>query len=232
MRHNRFDRVRGPAWAHATLPSGGPSSRGERPRPACSGTHSCGVVLPSRIGASPNLYPPRVYVHQRPRQWRDGAAPHVKSSEWAKRFACREQDQRWDHRSSSHSLRRSGLTKGAIGMTGEKGLVVVTGASGGIGYEPARLFARDGWPLLLAARSGDKLTAFARELSDAHHVPVADARWTWRRRTPPTGCSRRRSGRAGRRAPSSTTPASAATAGSPRPTRPACCRWCRSTSSP
>ena len=44
---------------------------------------------------------------------------------------------------------------------------------GGIGYELARLFARDGWPLLLAARSGDKLTAFARDLTDAHHVPVA-----------------------------------------------------------
>ncbi len=58
-------------------------------------------------------------------------------------------------------------------MTGEKGLVVVTGASGGIGYELARLFARDGWPLLLAARSGDKLTAFAQELTAAHNVPVA-----------------------------------------------------------
>ena len=58
-------------------------------------------------------------------------------------------------------------------MADEKGLVVITGASGGIGYELARLFAHDGWPLLLAARSGDKLTAFAQELAAAHHVPVA-----------------------------------------------------------
>ncbi|HVS37491.1 MAG TPA: SDR family oxidoreductase [Gemmataceae bacterium] len=57
--------------------------------------------------------------------------------------------------------------------TGAKGLVVVTGASGGIGYELAKLFARDGWPLLLAARSGDKLTTFASELTAAHNVPVA-----------------------------------------------------------
>ena len=56
---------------------------------------------------------------------------------------------------------------------GEKGLVVVTGASGGIGYELARLFARDGYPLLLTARSGDKLGAFARELTAAHGVAAA-----------------------------------------------------------
>jgi uncharacterized protein len=55
----------------------------------------------------------------------------------------------------------------------EKGLVVVTGASGGIGAELCRLFARDGYPLLLAARSGNKLTAFADELTAAHGVPAA-----------------------------------------------------------
>ncbi len=58
-------------------------------------------------------------------------------------------------------------------MSDEKELVVITGASSGIGYELAKLFARDGWPLLLAARSGDKLTALAKELTAAHHVPVA-----------------------------------------------------------
>jgi short-subunit dehydrogenase len=55
----------------------------------------------------------------------------------------------------------------------DKGLVVVTGASGGIGYELCKLFARDGYPLLLVARSGDKLSAFAAEQTTAHGVPVA-----------------------------------------------------------
>ena len=47
----------------------------------------------------------------------------------------------------------------------DKGLVVVTGASGGIGYELCKLFASDHYPLLLVARSGDKLKAFAEELT-------------------------------------------------------------------
>src|SRR5260370_19814105 len=58
-------------------------------------------------------------------------------------------------------------------MSEQKGLVVVTGASGGIGYELCKLFARDGYPLLLAARSADKLKTFADELTAAHRVPVA-----------------------------------------------------------
>jgi short-subunit dehydrogenase len=56
----------------------------------------------------------------------------------------------------------------------DKGLVVVTGASGGIGYELSKLFARDGYPLLLVARSADKLAAFAAEVTAAHRVPVAN----------------------------------------------------------
>ncbi len=55
-------------------------------------------------------------------------------------------------------------------MTTAKGLAVVTGASGGIGYELCKLFARDGHPLLLAARSANKLEAFAKELTAAHGV--------------------------------------------------------------
>jgi short-subunit dehydrogenase len=55
---------------------------------------------------------------------------------------------------------------------GSRGLAVITGASGGIGYELARLFARDGYPLLLAARSGDKLREVAAELTAAHGVAV------------------------------------------------------------
>lgn len=48
--------------------------------------------------------------------------------------------------------------------------VLVTGASGGIGYELAKLFARDGHDLVLVARNGSKLQQIARELKAAHHV--------------------------------------------------------------
>ena len=42
--------------------------------------------------------------------------------------------------------------------------VLITGASGGIGYELAKLFARDRHDLVLVARSGDKLAQLANEL--------------------------------------------------------------------
>lgn len=42
--------------------------------------------------------------------------------------------------------------------------VLITGASGGIGYEFAKLFARDHHDLVLVARSGDKLAQVAAEL--------------------------------------------------------------------
>jgi uncharacterized protein len=41
---------------------------------------------------------------------------------------------------------------------------LITGASGGIGYELAKLFARDHYNLVLVARNGDKLTQVAEEL--------------------------------------------------------------------
>jgi len=41
---------------------------------------------------------------------------------------------------------------------------LITGASGGIGYELAKLFAHDHYNLVLVARSGGKLTQFADEL--------------------------------------------------------------------
>src|SRR3954466_7349673 len=42
--------------------------------------------------------------------------------------------------------------------------VLITGASGGLGYEFAKLFARDHHDLVLVARSGDKLGQVAAEL--------------------------------------------------------------------
>jgi uncharacterized protein len=47
--------------------------------------------------------------------------------------------------------------------------VLITGASGGIGYELAKLFARDHHNLVLVARSADKLAQVATELQ-AHGV--------------------------------------------------------------
>jgi hypothetical protein len=49
--------------------------------------------------------------------------------------------------------------------------VLITGASGGIGYELAKLFARDHYNLVLVARSAEKLTQVATELQ-AHGVSV------------------------------------------------------------
>src|SRR5215472_17160423 len=49
---------------------------------------------------------------------------------------------------------------------------LITGASGGIGYELAKLFARDHHDLVLAARSGPKLAQFADELRAQHGISV------------------------------------------------------------
>lgn len=50
--------------------------------------------------------------------------------------------------------------------------VLITGASGGIGYELAKLFARDHYNLVLVARSADKLRQLASELQSEFGVTV------------------------------------------------------------
>ena len=55
-------------------------------------------------------------------------------------------------------------------MSETKLTALVTGASGGIGEELARLFAADGHSLVLVARSRDKLARLANELGQKHGV--------------------------------------------------------------
>ena len=47
---------------------------------------------------------------------------------------------------------------------------LITGASGGIGYELALLFGRDGYDCILVARSEDKLKELAARLENEHRV--------------------------------------------------------------
>jgi uncharacterized protein len=50
--------------------------------------------------------------------------------------------------------------------------VLITGASGGIGYELAKLFARDHYNLVLVARSADRLNSVAAELQTQFGIAV------------------------------------------------------------
>jgi len=49
---------------------------------------------------------------------------------------------------------------------------LITGASGGIGYELAKLFAQDGYNLVLIARSQEKLPQVADELQGKFRISV------------------------------------------------------------
>ncbi|MCR5725374.1 MAG: SDR family oxidoreductase [Treponema sp.] len=57
-------------------------------------------------------------------------------------------------------------------MAETNAVALITGASGGIGAELARLFAEDGINLLLIARSKDKLVALQAELESRYGVEV------------------------------------------------------------
>ena len=52
------------------------------------------------------------------------------------------------------------------------GLALVTGASGGIGLELAKLLAADGFDLILVARNREKLEAIVHEFAETYHVKV------------------------------------------------------------
>src|SRR5436190_607081 len=49
---------------------------------------------------------------------------------------------------------------------------LITGASSGIGYEFTKLFARDGYNLVLVARSEQQLHKLADELQEKHGIAV------------------------------------------------------------
>jgi NADPH:quinone reductase-like Zn-dependent oxidoreductase len=69
---------------------------------------------------------------------------------------------------SAHAaFRRDDTEQHGLGKT-----ALITGVSGGIGYELALLFARDRYDLVLIARSKDKLKAVADELERNHGTRV------------------------------------------------------------
>jgi short-subunit dehydrogenase len=66
--------------------------------------------------------------------------------------------------------RTAATRKTATTRAAPREAAVITGASGGIGLELARLFARDGTDVVLVARSGARLRAIAAELSSQYPI--------------------------------------------------------------
>ena len=62
-------------------------------------------------------------------------------------------------------------------------VVIVTGASEGLGEASARLFTSQGARVALAARSHDKLNQMAKELSGSFAIPVDLRDRSWSRRS-------------------------------------------------
>ena len=53
-----------------------------------------------------------------------------------------------------------------------RGYALITGATSGIGYELCKLFAADGYNVVLVARSEERLQQVAKEITDKHNVVV------------------------------------------------------------
>lgn len=70
------------------------------------------------------------------------------------------------------TLERNYKMMNATNTFNRKKTALITGASGGIGYEFAKLFAREGYNLVLVARSRDKLTQIADELKSKFGISV------------------------------------------------------------
>lgn len=50
--------------------------------------------------------------------------------------------------------------------------VLITGASSGIGYEFAKLFAKEGYNLVITARNETKLNEISNEIKNKHNLNV------------------------------------------------------------
>jgi uncharacterized protein len=55
-------------------------------------------------------------------------------------------------------------------MATEKETALITGASSGFGYEFAKLFAKDGYDVILVSRNGEKLQDVAQEIKSQYNV--------------------------------------------------------------
>ncbi len=67
--------------------------------------------------------------------------------------------------------------------------VLITGASGGIGLELAKIFAKDGYDLVLTARSENKLLEIQKELNRLTVRALTFSPATLRRRTRRLRCT-------------------------------------------